>query len=88
VSIPDARRSGSTTSWKERRYAPKHAAVWVRVQGNWRRGRIIEWVREIDKAGWDCVIVAEDRQEPTLWQGRFRYDARAIRPRHGERAPF
>jgi len=25
--------------------------VWVRVGGQWRQGRIIEWVRQIDR---DC----------------------------------
>jgi len=31
--------------------APRHATVWVRVGGQWRQGRIIEWVRQIDR---DC----------------------------------
>jgi hypothetical protein len=46
--VPDARRAGPGIAWKERRTAPCHAAVWVRLGGQWRRGRIIESVRQID----------------------------------------
>jgi hypothetical protein len=60
VSIPDARRSTHGVSWKERRTGPRHAAVWVRVGGRWRKGRIIEWIRELGRDGWECVILAEE----------------------------
>jgi hypothetical protein len=87
MSVPDAQRSGSTTSWKEKRTAPRHAAVWVRVQGTWRKGRVIEWVHELDDSSWwDCVIVA-DEPSPTPWQGRFRFDPRSIRPRYHDGRP-
>jgi hypothetical protein len=46
VSIPDARRSGPGIAWRERRTGPRHAAVWVRIGGQWHKGRIIEWVTE------------------------------------------
>src|SRR5215471_4771399 len=65
--VPDARRAGPGIAWKERRSAPRHAAVWVRVDGQWRRGRIIEWVRQIDRDGWDCVIMAEEPVSGPPW---------------------
>ena len=60
MSIPDARRSGPGIGWRERRTGPRHAAVWVRVGGQWRKGRIIEWVTEPGALGWDCVILADE----------------------------
>ena len=58
--VPDARRAGLGIAWKERRATPRHAAVWVRVGGQWRRGWIIEWARQIGRYGWDCVIMADE----------------------------
>jgi len=80
--VPNARRVGPGIAWKEHRTATRHAAVWVRVGGQWRRGRIIGWVRQLDRDGWDCVIMADD--EPVNgppWQGRYAFDPRSIRPR-------
>jgi hypothetical protein len=68
--IPDARRAGPGIAWKGRRTAPRHAAMWVRVGGQWRRGRVIEWVRQIDRDGWDCVIMADEPVSGPPWQGR------------------
>jgi len=84
---PDARRASPGTAWKERRTAPRHAAVWVRAGGRWRRGRIIEWVRQIDRAGWDCVILAEESVSGPPWQGRYAFDRRSIRARYTDQPP-
>ena len=85
--VPDARRGGPGFGWKEQRTAPRHAAVWVRVTGQWRRGRIIEWVRQIDCDGWDCVILADEPVSGPPWQGRYAFDPRSIRPRDTEQPP-
>jgi hypothetical protein len=85
VSAPDARRSSpGGNSWKERRTAPRHAKVSVRVDGTWRRGKIVEWITELSSSRWECVIVAEDRQESPPWQGRFLFDPRSIHPRYSD----
>ena len=87
VSIPDARRSGPGIGWRERRAGPRHAAVWVRLGGRWRKGRIIEWVTVLGGEGWDCVILADELSGGPPWQGRYHYDPRAIRQRHGDTPP-
>ena len=83
--VPNARRVGPGIAWKEHRTATRHAAVWVRVGGQWRRGRIIGWVRQLDRDGWDCVIMADD--EPVNgppWQGRYAFELLEYPcPRHG-----
>ena len=86
-SVPDARRGGPGVGWKERRTAPRHAAVWVRVGGQWRRGRIIEWVRQIDRDGWDCVIMADEPASGPPWQGRYTFNPRSIRARDTDQPP-
>jgi hypothetical protein len=85
--VPDARRAGPGIAWKERRAAPRHAAVWVRVGGEWRRGRIIEWVRQLDRDGWDCVIMADEPMSGPPWQGRYVFDPRSVRPRDRDQPP-
>ena len=85
--VPDARRGGPGISWKERRTAPRHAAVWVRVGGQWRRGRIIEWVRQVDRDGWVCVILADELVSGPPWQGRYAFDPRSIRARYTDQPP-
>jgi len=85
--VPDARRGGPGIGWKEHRTAPRHAAVWVRVTGQWRRGRIIEWVRQIDRDGWDCVILADEPVNGPPWQGRYAFDPRSIRARYTDQPP-
>jgi hypothetical protein len=87
VSIPDARRSGPGVGWRERRTGPRHAAVWVRIGGRWRKGRILEWVTEPGAPGWDCVILADEPQGGVPWQGRYVYDPAAIRRRDGDTPP-
>jgi hypothetical protein len=78
--VPDARRAGPGIAWKERRTAPRHVAVWVRMSGQWRWGRIIERVRQIDREDWDCVIMADEPVSGPPWQGRYAFDPRSIRP--------
>jgi len=85
--IPDARRAGPGIAWKERRTAPRHTAVWVRVGGKWRRGRIIEWVRQIDRDGWDCVIMADEPVSGPPCQGRHAFDPRSIQARDTDQPP-
>ena len=85
--VPDARRASPGIAWKERRTAPRHATVWVRVGGRWRRGRIIEWVRQIDREDWDCVIMADEPASGPPWQGRYTFDPRSIRPRDTDQPP-
>jgi hypothetical protein len=53
------------------------------VDGLWRKGRIIEWVTELGSlGGWDVVIKEDEPDDGTPWQGRYRYDPQAIRPRN------
>jgi hypothetical protein len=85
--VPDVRRASPGIAWKERRTAPRHAAVWVRVGGQWRRGRIIEWVRQIDREGWDCVIMADEPVSGPPWQGRYAFAPRSIRARDTNQPP-
>ena len=87
MSIPDARRSGPGIAWRERRAGPRHAAVWVRIAGRWRKGRIIEWITEPGGTGWDCLITADEPPGSAPWQGRYIYDPAAIRPRDGDAPP-
>ena len=42
-------------------------------------GRIIEWVRQIDRDGWDCVIMADESVCGPPWQGRYAFGPRSIR---------
>ena len=87
MSTPDARRAGPGVGWRERRTGPRHAAVWVRTGGQWRKGRIIEWVTEPGAPGWDCVILADEPPGSVPWQGRYVYDPAAIRRRDGDTPP-
>jgi hypothetical protein len=87
VSVPDARRAGPGVAWRERRTGPRHAAVWVRIGGQWRKGRIIEWVTEQGAPGWDCVILADEPAGGVPWQGRYVYDPATIRRRDGDTPP-
>jgi hypothetical protein len=87
ASPPDARHASPGDGWKERRYAPRHAPVWVRIGGEWRKGRIVAWVRQIDRAGWDVVIVAGEPSPGPPWQGRYLFDPASIRPRHTSQPP-
>jgi len=85
--IPNAAYARPGPSWREREYPPKHAPVWVRIDGTWQKGLIIRWMT-IDPArlGWECRIETEvsasDRRT-----ARYVYDERSIRPRHGSDPP-
>ena len=61
--------------------------MWVRIGGQRRKGRIIEWVTEPEATGWDCVILADEPGDGVPWQGRYHYDPQAIRQRHGDTPP-
>jgi len=61
--------------------------VWVRVAGEWRKGRLVEWVTYIgSEREWEAVISAENPQDPP-WSGRYVYDGKSIRPRHDDVEP-
>ena len=79
--VPDARRVGPGIAWKERRTTPRHAAVWVRAGGRWRRGRIIEWFGQIGRDSRDCVSMADEPVSVPPWQGCYAFDPRSIRAR-------
>jgi hypothetical protein len=83
----DTRRIDPGITRKEHRVAPRHAAVWVRIGGEWRRGRIIEWVRQIDRDGWDCVIIADESVTGPPRQGRYPFDPKIIRARDTDQPP-
>ena len=89
--LPLGRPPGTTTMTAHlfaRPLSPQTAAaVWVRVGGQWRRGRIIEWVRQIDRHGWDCVIMADEPVSGPPWQGRYAFDPRSIRARYTDQPP-
>jgi hypothetical protein len=87
MSIPDARRASPGTGWKEKRSGPRHAAVWVRAGGRWRKGRIIEWVCELDRPGWEVVIASDEPGGERALAGRYVYDSQAIRPRYNGGPP-
>ena len=36
-------------------------------------GRIVEWVRQINRDGWDCVILADELVSGPPWQGRYAF---------------
>jgi hypothetical protein len=69
VCVPDARQSGPGITWRERRAGPRHAAVWVRIVGQWRQDRIIEWITGLRGTGWGCLIMADKPSGGAPWQG-------------------
>lgn len=87
MSVDDARVAPPGPDWATRRIPPGHAPVWVRIAGEWRKGRIVEWVRYIGREHeWEAVIAAVGPQD-LPWQGRYRFDGESIRPRHDDIAP-
>jgi hypothetical protein len=66
---------------------PPTTPLWARVSGRWRRGRIIEWIRQIDRDRWDCVIMADEPVTGPPWQGRYAFDPKSIRPRDTGQPP-
>jgi hypothetical protein len=85
--MPDAQPAGPGVSWQEQHVPPRHAAVWVRIGGTWRRGLVTAWVTDPGKAGWECAITADEPAGGPPWQGRYVYDPATIRPRHGDVPP-
>jgi hypothetical protein len=85
----DARLAVPGPGWRERRVPPRHAPVWVRLGGTWRRGRVTAWIRSGDRPGWECRIEADEPGpgEGLPWGGRYVYDPAAIRPRYGSAPP-
>jgi hypothetical protein len=61
--------------------------VWIRIRGQWHKGRIIEWITDPGGAGWDCLIKADEPFDGVPWQGRYVYDPATIRPRDGDTPP-
>lgn len=49
-----------------------------RIASRWRKGRIIEWITELDGTGWDCLITADEPPGGAPWQCRHIYDPAAI----------
>ena len=75
-------------SWRERHIPPRHAAVWVRIAGEWRPGRIVAWITEgAAPRDWQCQVEA-DPDDGRPWPGRYVYDPAAIRPRYGTQPPI
>jgi hypothetical protein len=82
----DARPAVPGPDWQTRRIPPHHAPVWVRIAGARRKGNITAWIQYTGGTGWEVAITAEGHQE-LPWQGRYVYDALAIRPRHDDTPP-
>ena len=85
--MPDAQPAQPPVSWREQRIPPRHAPVWVRIAGTWRRGLIAAWVTTPGSGTWDCILTADEPPGGLPWQGRYVYDPLTIRPRHGEVPP-
>jgi hypothetical protein len=66
--------------------APRHAAVWVKIAGCWRRGLIAYWIMPVTRR-WEAVIAADEPPGGPPWQGRYVYDPATIRPRYGDSPP-
>ncbi len=84
--MPDAQLAGPPVSWRERRLPPRHAPVWVRIAGSWHRGLIQYWIMPAG-GSWEVVITADEPPGSPPWQGRYIFDAAAIRPGHGDDRP-
>jgi hypothetical protein len=87
VSTPDAQPVDSGIDWREQRVLPRHAAVWVRHRGRWRKGKISVWAREPGSPYWTCVILADEPPHGSRWLGRFIHDPASIKPRYGDTPP-
>lgn len=84
----DARLAVPGPGWRDRRVPPRHAPVWVRLGGTWRRGRVTAWIRPGARPGWECLIEAEDEPGEGLpWSGRYVFDPAAVRPRYASTPP-
>ena len=84
--VPDARRAGPSIAWKERRTPPPRHGVGT-CRWSVAAGRIIEWVRQIGRNGWNCVIMADEPVSGPPWEGRYALDPRSIRARDTDQPP-
>ena len=69
------------------RVRPRHAAIWIRVEGAWRAGTIQDWYR--DGGAW-AVWVRHERPDGEPWPhfAGYRYDpVTVLRREPGESAP-
>lgn len=85
---PNASFGGPGPTWRERRFPPRHAPVWVRIEDTWRVGLLREWITADDPPAkhWDCMLQVDlPGGKPPTW--RYAYDPRTIRPRYGDEAP-
>jgi hypothetical protein len=85
--MPDAQPAPPPVSWREQRIPPRHAPVWVRIAGTWRRGLIAAWVTTPGSGTWDCIVTADEPPGSPPWAGRYAYDPLTIRPRRGDVPP-
>jgi len=67
---------------------PGHAAIWVRVEGGWRAGHVHRWILGVDPERWLAWTSYTDPAGggAPRW-GLFRYDAKVLCQRHGDRPP-
>ncbi len=77
--VPDARRA-SPGILEGAPHRPFATPPYGCVGGRWRRGRIIEWVRQLDCEDWACVIMADEPVSGPPWQGRYAFDPGASAP--------
>lgn len=83
----DAKVGKPGTGWNERTVQPRHAPVWIRTFGTWRRARITFWISTPGIPGWECLIETDQASGDTIWPGRYVYDHQTIRPRYGDDPP-
>jgi hypothetical protein len=67
------------------RIEPRAPLVWIRVEGEWREGRITKWVH--DPAGGRWLVWASYRGDPRSAYAWLLYDPETIRPRTGDLPP-
>jgi hypothetical protein len=63
---------------------PKRSAVWIRLDGQWRRGWVRHWER--DGAGWAAWTMYQD-DTPWTRVGLFAYDPKTIIPKDTDTPP-
>jgi len=78
----DARKVGHPDH--SRRVQPRNSAIWVRIDGRWRRGHIRVWARTPE--GWVIWTQYTTDSPWTLWEW-IAYDPASIRERHDESPP-
>lgn len=64
---------------------PRRTAVWVRLDGKWRRGWIRHWERA-DDGGWAAWLMYTD-EEPGSHFGFFSYTPETIVPKDSDTPP-